>query len=52
MKGSDWIICMTVEFTEVTTVRSSHYSTGDSLEVYISYGLNAVLMSGKHIGPT
>lgn len=44
MKASDWATSEAVKFTEVMTVRSSHYATGGSAEVCISYGLNGVLV--------
>lgn len=44
MKGSDWTTSEEVKFTEVTTVRSSHYPTGGSAGVSISYGPNVVLV--------
>lgn len=44
MKGSDWTTSEAVKFTEATTVRSSHFPTGGSAEVCISYGLNVVLV--------
>ena len=44
MKGSDWTTSEEIKFTEVTTVRSSHYPTGGSAGVPISYGPNVVLV--------
>lgn len=47
VKGSDWITCLAVEFTEVTIVRSSHYPAVGSPEVYISYGSSVGPASGS-----